>query len=358
MESGFMKAVIKPAKEPGVKLAEVPIPTIGATDVLIKIKAASICGSDLPIFTWDDPWTQNTIKPGEIIGHEFCGEIADIGGSVTNVAVGDFVVVEGHLNCGSCTQCRCGEAHVCPNIKLVGFERPGAFAEFIAVPASNVLPAGHLPLSYATLLDPLGCAMHAVSKAPLANNTVLITGCGPIGLMTIALAKMSGARKVFATEINQYRRDLALKMGADLVLNPHQDDVSAAIKKETLIDSGIDVYFEMSGDALALQQGFQTIRSGGQAVLLGLANEPVLFDFANDLIAKGITVHGVIGRTMYKTWIQAQKLLDSQLTVKPIDLKPIITHHFFIDEFEQAMKVAIDRDCGKVIIYPDKNLMP
>jgi len=357
MKPGMMRAVIKPGEGPGVQLARVPTPTIGTTDVLIKVKAASICGSDIPIYDWDDPWTRATVQPGQIIGHEFCGEVIERGEQVDIVSVGDLVAVEGHLNCGACTQCRNGEGNVCPNVKLLGFERPGAFAEYIAVPARNVIPLSRLPLSVAAILDPFGCAVHSVTKVPLVNNTILITGCGPIGLMTITLAKILGTRRIFATEVSQYRLDLATKIGADLALNPHSDDVETIVKKETAIDSGVDVLFEMSGNPEAIKLGFKVLRPGGQAILLGLPKEPVLFDFANELVSKSITVHGIIGRNIYKTWVQVQKFLDPACSTKSINLMPIITHHFLIDDFEKAMDLVRSRRCGKVILYMEEESM-
>ena len=352
-----MKAVIKPNRAPGLELTQVPIPTIGVRDVLIKVKAASICGSDIPIYNWDDPWVRDTIQPGQIIGHEFCGVVVECGKEVHEVAVGDFVTAEGHLNCGTCPHCRRGEAHICPNLKLLGFERPGAFAEYVAVPSSNVVRLNNLPLIVAAILDAFGNAVHAAMKVPLTNTMILVTGCGPLGLMVIALAKLSGASRTFATDISQYRLDLARKMGADIVLNPTNDDVEALIMEETVTDSGVDVLLEMSGSPEAMKQGFQVLRPGGQAVLMGLPKQPILFDFANDIVAKGITVHGVVGRIMYKTWNQVQKLLDPARSSRTVNLLPIITHRFMVEEFEKAMDLMLSGKCGKVVLFMDEESM-
>ena len=357
MELATMKAVVKPNRAPGLELARVPISTIGVQDVLVKVRAASICGSDIPIYQWDDPWVRNTIQPGLIVGHEFCGVVVERGEQVHEIAVGDFVTAEGHLNCGTCMHCRNGEAHICPNLRLLGFERPGAFAEYVAVPASNIIRLDNLPLIVAATLDAFGNAVHAAMKVPLTNTTILVTGCGPLGLMVITLAKFSGASRIFATDMSQYRLDLAIKMGADIGLNPTDDDVEALIMEETIANSGVDVLLEMSGSPEALKQGFEVLRPGGQAVLMGLSKQPILFDFANDIVAKGITVHGLVGRIMYKTWNQVQRLLDPAHSSRTVNLLPIITHRFMIEEFEKAMDLMLSGKCGKAVLFMDEESM-
>lgn len=348
-----MKAIVKPRRGVGLQVAEVPVPTLGVREVLVQVKAASICGSDIPIYDWNDPWVRSTIQPGQIIGHEFCGIVVDRGEHVHEVAIGDFVTAESHLNCGRCPRCRNGEGHICPNLKLIGFDRPGAFAEYIAVPASNVIHLKNLPLVIASVQDAFGNAVHATNKIPLTNNTVLVTGCGPIGLMAIALAKLSGARRIFATEISEYRLNLAVKMGVDFAMNPREDDISTLIRQETGEDAGVDVLLEMSGNSGALKQGFRMLRNGGQAVLLGLPKEPIEFDFANDVITRSISVHGIVGRIMFKTWDQAEKLLGSSQA----SLTSIITHRFLIDEFEKGIELMHSGKCGKVILFMDEESM-
>lgn len=352
-----MKAVIKPDQGYGLELTQVPVPAIGLNDVLIKVKAASICGSDLPVYEWNDPWVQTSVKPGTIIGHEFCGTIVEVGNGVSNLTIGDFVSAEGHVNCGRCSHCRSGEAHICPNLKLVGFERHGAFAEYIAVPAANVIRLAALPLAIGAILDPFGNAVHAVSKVKLSGLTVLVTGCGPLGLMTIALARFAGARFILATDVSDYRLKLAQEMGADSVLNVGTDDVGAAIVSETSAKSGFDVLFEMSGFAEALVQGFGQLRPGGQAVLMGLPKEPLEFDFANALIAKGITVHGVVGRLMYKTWEQALELLYTPRTYQALNLERIVTHRFMIEAYDEAFNLALSGQAGKVTFFFDEQTL-
>ena len=352
-----MRALIKPRSDVGFELADVPIPSIGPRDVLIKVLAASICGSDIPVYNWDDPWVRDTIHPGQIIGHEFCGEVVDVGEEVHEFAAVDFVTAEGHLSCGTCSHCRRGEAHVCPSLKLLGFERPGAFAEYVSVPASNVIRLERIPLILASILDPFGNAVHAAMKVPLGNTTVLITGCGPIGLMMIVLCKFLGVRRIFATEVSEYRRELAKQLGADYVMDPRAGDSWENVRRETAYDSGVDVFFEMSGSPIALKDGFSVLRAGGQAILMGLAKEPILFDFANDIVAKGISVHGIVGRLMYTTWDHTQKLLNSQHNPRPLNLLPIITHRFMIDEYETAMELINAGRCGKVILFPDAKVL-
>lgn len=357
MESTMMKAVIKPISGKGLKLTQVVTPTVGVRDVLIKVKAASICGSDIPIYNWDDPWVRETIQPGLIVGHEFCGVVVKCGEQVHQVAVGDFVTAEGHLNCGICTHCRSGQAHICPNLKLLGFERPGAFAEYVAIPESNVIRLKSLPLVFAAILDAFGNAVNATMKVPLTNAVVLVTGCGPLGLMVIMLAKLSGARQVFATDVSKYRLELADRIGADFTLNPTKEHVEAFIMKETLTYAGVDILIEMSGSPEALKQGFKVLRPGGQAVLMGLAKRPILFDFASDIVAKDITVYGTVGRIMYKTWNQVQRFLDPSYNSRHVNLAPMITHRFMIDEFKKAFDLMVLGKCGKIILFIDEQSM-
>jgi len=350
-----MRAVIKPRPGPGLELVEVPNPRVGQSDVLIKVQAASICGSDIPIYNWDDAWVRETIKPGQIIGHEFCGTVIDIGKEVYEIFVGDFVTAEGHLNCGRCFHCQIGEAHLCPTLKLIGFDYPGAFAEYISVPKSNVIRLQNLPMAIAAIQDSFGNAVHAAMRTQLASATVLITGCGPLGLMIIALAKFAGAHRVYAIDTSQYRLNLAMKMGTDIAMNPNEVDFEELIRQETVSQSGVDVLFEMSGAPQAISQGFKLIRNGGQAILMGLPKEPVSFDLSNDLIVKGITVHGLCGRLMYKTWHQTQKFLEVQADgTRPIDLLPLITHRLTIDDFEQGIALMKARQCGKIILLIDQ----
>lgn len=348
-----MKAIIKPDKSTGLRLVNVPIPEISPQDVLIKIKAASICGSDLPIFSWDDPWITSTVKPGQIIGHEFCGEVCRVGNNVTSIEIGALVTAEGHIFCGACFHCRTGAAHICPNQKTLGFDFPGAFAEYIKVPAKNVIILDDIPISIAAIQDPFGNAVHAISKANLLNKTILITGCGPIGLMCISLAKLSGSSRILVSDPSEYRLDIARKLGADYCFNPSKSNIKDEILSVAQESDGVDVFFEMSGNTEAIVNGFQAIRPGGKAVLLGLQKEPVFFDFANHLISKGISVDGVIGREVFKTWYETRKLLRNYSHQLYKDLETIVTHCFILEDFQKGFDLMHRGLCGKVLLMPN-----
>lgn len=348
-----MRAIVKARRGPGFELAEVPEPRVGATEVLVKVSAASICGSDVAAYDWDDPWVQRIVQPGQIVGHEFCGVVVELGEHVERIRVGDFVTAEGHLNCGECPRCASGEGHVCPNLKLLGFDAPGAFAEFVAVPESQVVRLPRLPETIGAIQDSFGNAVHAATKVSLTNSFVLITGCGPIGLMTIGLAKLSGARRIVATDLSVERLRLAKTMGAHWALNPRTDDVEALVLSQSRPETGADILLEMSGSPDAITQGFRLLRSAGVAVLLGMAARPVFFDFANDMIAKGITAHGVCGRLMNKTWDQAFGILESG----GIDLSLVITHRLALEDFIKGIDLMKRGLCGKVILFPDSRLV-
>jgi threonine 3-dehydrogenase len=350
-----MKAIIKPNVGLGLDIVERPIPEIEPHEVLIRVKAASICGSDIPIMNWDDPWVMSTVRPGQIIGHEFCGEVVKVGSNVTTIYVGSLVTAEGHIYCGVCYHCQTGAAHVCPNQRTLGYDYPGAFAEYIKVPASNVIGLGDLPIRIAAIQDPFGNAVHATSKANLLNRTVVIAGCGPIGLMCISLAKLSGAYKIIASDPIEYRLDLAEKLGAHHCINPSESVFEDEILAQTQETRGVDIFFEMSGNPEAIRAGFKATRPGGKAVLLGLPKQPLLFDFANDLITKGITVEGVIGREVFRTWHEAHRLLadpNSQL-IKNLEL--IITHILTFEEYELGFDLMQKGLCGKVLLVPSKD---
>src|SRR5271157_5620830 len=296
--SATMKALRKTHAGKGLQIENAQMPAIGPTDVLVRVRAASICGTDLHIYGWDR-WSQGRIKPPVTLGHEFCGVVEKIGEEVSAVKVGDFVSAEMHVNCGYCQQCRLGEAHICQNLKIIGIDLDGAFAEFVKIPATNIwkLDAA-IPEHYGAILDPLGNAVHTVLAGPIAGQTVLVTGCGPIGLMAIAVAKACGSSTVFATETNAERRAMATKMGADVVLNPSAEDAVAKILRETR-GTGVDALLEMSGNPVAIRQGFQALRVGGRASLLGIPAEGVALDLINDVILKGATIQGIYGLHMY-----------------------------------------------------------
>ncbi|MDH4207907.1 MAG: L-threonine 3-dehydrogenase [Anaerolineae bacterium] len=342
-----MKAIVKTSPGPGAELTTVDVPRPGPGEVLIKVKATSICGTDLHIFQWD-PWAASRIKPPIIFGHEFAGEVVVLGENVTSVQVGDFVSAETHIVCGVCHQCRSGQRHICQNVSIIGVDRQGCFAEYIVVPESNIWQnPPDMPAEVASVQEPFGNAVHTALSTELVAKNVLITGCGPIGLMAIAIAKAAGAEQVIGTEVMPYRIQLARTMGADLVLNPTDADVTAAITTSTA-GTGVDVLLEMSGNPSAIREGFAVLRCGGYAALLGIPAEPLGMDLANDLIFKGATVYGVTGRLVWKTWYQTKALLGSGA----VDVQPIITHRFPLEEFEQGMALMKAGQCGKVVLFP------
>ena len=343
-----MKALRKMQAGRGLSMETAPVPAIGAADVLVRVKTASICGTDLHIYGWDR-WSQGRIKPPLTLGHEFCGVVERVGEEVTAVKAGDFVSAEMHVNCGHCHQCRLGEAHICQNLRIIGIDQDGAFAEFVKIPASNIWkldPA--IPEHYGAILDPLGNAVHTVLAGPIAGQTALVTGCGPIGLMSIAVAKACGSSTVFATETNEKRRAMAKKMGADVVLNPAAEDAVGRILSETN-GTGVDVLLEMSGNPTAIQQGFKALRAGGRASLLGIPTENVPLDLVNDVIFKGATVQGIYGRRMYETWVQMTALLKAGR----LDLEPLFGERAPLEKFENAFTLLQGGLAGKVLLYPD-----
>lgn len=355
MPTETMKALVKSSQRKGLELLSVAVPTIGPHEVLIRVKATSICGSDIPVYDWDDPWVRETVLSGQIIGHEFCGTVVRYGEQVHMLSEGDLVTVEGHLNCGVCNHCRRGEGHICPHHKLIGFNSPGSFAEFIAAPASNVIRLeDRTPMILGSLLDPFGNAVHAAKAVSLVDSSILVTGCGPIGLMTMAIAKLSGARRIFVSDFSEYRLALARAMGADVTFNPNNTNVTDSILEATRADYGVDIVFEMSGSPDAIVQGFKSVRPGGEVVMLGLPKQDVTLDFSNDLIGKGIRVHGIVGRRLYSTWLHALGLLVTAEIPRRVNVLPMITHLLAIEEYEQGFDLMRSGQCGKVLLFMDE----
>jgi threonine 3-dehydrogenase len=343
-----MRALRKTQAGKGLQIEKTKVPSLGPTDVLVRVKATSICGTDLHIYGWDC-WSQGRIKPPVTLGHEFCGIVERIGEEVTAVKAGDFVSAEMHLNCGHCHQCRVGQAHICQNLKIIGIDIDGAFAEFVKIPSTNIWkldPA--IPEHYGAILDPLGNAVHTVLAGPIAGQTVLVTGCGPIGLMSIAVAKACGSSIVFATETNEHRREMAKKMGANFVLNPLAEDAVKEILEATG-GTGVDVLLEMSGNPAAIQQGFKALRAGGRASLLGIPTENVPLDLVEDVIFKGATVQGIYGRRMYDTWVQMTALLKAGR----VNLEPLFGERVEMENFEAAFAKLQSGLAGKILMYPN-----
>jgi threonine 3-dehydrogenase len=343
-----MLAVMKPEAKPGVEIRDVSVPQIGPTDVLVKVKVASICGTDLHIYNWDR-WAQGRIHPPLIPGHEFCGEVVAYGNEVTSAKEGDFVSAEMHVACGKCLQCRTGEAHICQFVKIIGVDADGAFAEYVRIPESNIWkldPA--IPQEYASILDPLGNAVHTVLAGEIAAKTVAITGCGPIGLFSIAVARAVGASTVFAIEVNQHRRKVAQQMKADFVLDPSKDDVNKIIMEQTG-GMGVDVVLEMAGHPTAIRTAFDIVRRGGRISLLGLTSKPIALNFSEDIIFKGLTIQGINGRRMYQTWYQMTALLKSG----KLDLHPVITDRMSMTDFSKGMERLTSGEASKILLYPN-----
>lgn len=343
-----MLAVVKPEAAPGAEIREVKIPAFGRTDVLVKVQVASICGTDLHIYEWDR-WAQGRIHPPLIPGHEFCGEVVAFGDEVTSVKEGDFVSAEMHVACGKCFQCRTGDAHICQKVKIIGVDADGAFAEYVVIPESNIwkLDPG-IPQEYASILDPLGNAVHTVLAGEIAAKTVAITGCGPIGLFSIAVAKAVGATTVIAIEVNEYRRRVAEKMKADIVIDPSREDARAIVAEQTG-GLGVDAVFEMAGHPDAIRTAFDIVRRGGRISLLGLTSKPISLNFSEDIIFKGLTIQGINGRRMYQTWYQMTALLKAG----KLDLHPVITDRIAMKDFSKAMARLKTGEASKILVYPN-----
>ncbi len=342
-----MKAIVKARAGPGLELREMPIPEIGARDVLIKTRAMSICGTDLHILNWD-PWAANRLKPPLIVGHEFCGDIVEVGKQVTEVKVGDFVSAESHIICHVCDLCRTGNGHICRNTKIIGVDRDGCFAEYVALPAENAwIDPPDMPPEIAALQENFGNAVHTALATPVVARKVLVTGCGPVGLMTILVALAAGARSIYATDVSDYRLRLAKKLGATLTINARTENVPEVIRAAT-DGEGVDVLLEMSGAPSAIRDGFSVLKKGGAAALLGLPGKPFDFDFGELLILKGITVFGIAGRKLWETWYESRGLLRSGA----VDLTPVVTHKFKMEEFEKAFATMARGESGKVVMIP------
>ncbi|MGH9490172.1 MAG: L-threonine 3-dehydrogenase [Terriglobales bacterium] len=343
-----MRALVKPAPAPGAEMRSVPVPDLGPRDVLVRVRIASICGTDLHIYEWDE-WSQRRLRPPLVFGHEFCGVVEKIGAEVEAVRPGDAVSAEMHLACGRCQQCRTGNAHVCRSLRILGVDADGCFAEFVRVPESNIWkldPA--IPPEYGAILDPLGNAVHTVLAGPIAARSVAVVGCGPIGLMGIAVCRAAGAGEIFALEINASRRALALRMGADHALDPRQQDAVAEIAGHTL-GGGADVVLEFSGHADGIRTAFALACPGARVSLLGLPAAPLELDLGSQVILKGLTVQGIHGRRMFETWYQMQAMLRGG----KLNLDPLFTDRLPLSAFAAAMEKLRQGEAAKVLLFPD-----
>jgi threonine 3-dehydrogenase len=341
-----VKAVIKAQPGVGVRIAEVPEPVAGEGEVLVRVEATSICGSDLAIYEWRD-WVAARMRTPRVVGHEFCGTIEALGPGVDRVSVGDFIAAETHIVDGTCHQCLIGERHVCDNVQIIGFDRDGCWAELVAIPAENAWVTDRsMPLEVASIQEPFGNAVHSATRGELRDQVVLVTGCGPIGLFCIGIARAEGAARVIATDVNPYRLGLANKMGADALLDTSSGDAVEAIREAA--GAPVDVALEMSGNAGAIEQALRALRPGGWISLLGLPVRPVTLDLNALVIQKGVTVYGIFGRRMWDTWEQTRRLLEGGL----VDVRPLITHRVGLDDVEEALQLLEHGESGKVVMFP------
>ncbi|MEL0095266.1 MAG: L-threonine 3-dehydrogenase [Planctomycetaceae bacterium] len=338
-----MKALVKRNSEPGLWLEDVEMPAVGINDVLIKVFRTGICGTDLHIYNWD-AWAQETIPVPMVVGHEFVGEVVDVGSNVVDFSAGDIVSGEGHVVCGRCRNCFAGRRHLCNDTKGIGVNRPGAFAEFIALPMTNVWKhAPSIDLDMATLFDPFGNAVHTALSFPVLGEDVLITGAGPIGCMAAAVCKFSGARNVVITDLNPYRLELALKMGATRAVNVLQEDLRE-VQNDIGMNGGFDVGLEMSGSPAAFRSMLENMFHGGRIAMLGIPSEQMPIDW-NKVVFNMLTIKGIYGREMYETWYKMTVLLQSGL-----DISPVLTHRFDVEDFKKGFEVMQNGDSGKVLL--------
>lgn len=338
-----MKSLVKAKREPGIWMRDVPIPEYGVNDVLIKIHKTAICGTDIHIYSWDE-WAQATIPVPMTVGHEFYGVIEKMGSEVNGLQIGQRVSGEGHLTCGMCRNCRAGRRHLCRNTLGVGVNRPGCFAEYLSMPASNVLVMpDNISAEQASILDPFGNATHCALAFDVVGEDVLITGAGPIGMMAVAIVRHIGARHVVITDVNDYRLDLARKMGATRAVNVKYQSINE-VMSELGMTEGFDVGLEMSGNPMALNDMMKSMNHGGHVAMLGIPPQETVIDW-NQVIFKGLVVKGIYGREMFETWYKMIAMLQSDLQISPV-----ITHCFPVDEYQQAFQIMASGQSGKVIL--------
>ena len=343
-----MLAVVKPERAPGAEFREVDLPSIGERDLLVQVKAAAICGTDIHIYDWT-PYAQERVKPPMIFGHEFCGEVVEAGSGVQRFKVGDLVAGETHIPCGECYQCQTGNQHICERMAILGVHTDGAFAEYTCLPDACAwkLPSGTSP-ELGAILEPLGVAVHGVLVDRIDNKSVAIFGCGPIGLFAVGAANAAGASKIFALDVVPVRLAMATKMAPQAVLlNPKEVDAVAAILEAT-DGRGVDVSIELSGSPMAAQQAFQVLRKGGRVSLVGLFSQPVELDLVGGIIYREAKVWGVTGRVMWDTWFQMSTLLKSG----KLDPTLVITHRFPMADFQEAIELARSGQAGKILLFP------
>ena len=344
--AGTMRALAKVEAGPGVELIERQVPEPGPGEVLLRVDAASICGTDLHLFQWDE-WAAENLVPPRILGHELAGTVIGIGPGVSRVREGDLVGVESHLFCWECAQCQRDEMHLCRDLRVIGVHVDGGFAEHVVIPEANAVESNGLDPAVVALQEPMGNAVHAAFAEPIEGRTVLVTGCGPIGLCAVGIARAAGAALVVATDTEPYRLDLARTMGADLALDASDPGTEARIMEATGGD-GVEVVLEMSGSPRALDQALRVITRGGRISLLGIFNGAVPIELSESVIMQGLRLHGIFGRRIYDTWERTQALLRSGA----LDVTPIITHRLDLSEWPKAFELLASRHAGKVVLLP------
>jgi len=341
----MMKTISKCTPQKGADLIDRPIPSIQDDEILVKVLATSVCGTDVHIYDYN-AWAKSRIKLPQIMGHELAGQVIQLGKDVHSVKLGDIVSAETHIICGTCEFCLNGQGHICQNTSILGVDRDGAFAQYIAIPAKNAwINNPDIDPAYLCVQEPLGNAIHTVSSGDVKNKTVAIVGVGPIGLMAVNVAKALGAALIIAVDINDYRLELSKTLGAHLALNSKHDDVTKIILEATQ-GYGVDVVCEMSGAPTALHQAFSFLKKGGRLSILGLPDEPMLIDVANEIVFKGITIHGITGRKIMETWAQGKTLIDAHL----LDLDKIVTHILPFEDYEHAFDLMHSGNCGKIVL--------
>ncbi|MCR9295931.1 MAG: L-threonine 3-dehydrogenase [bacterium] len=339
-----MKALVKKKSEPGLWMEEVPEPTLTINDLLIRIDRTGVCGTDLHIYQWDD-WARQTVPVPLVVGHEFVGEIVEVGSNVTDFKPGDIVSGEGHLVCGRCRNCMAGRRHYCKDTRGIGVNSPGAFAEYLALPMTNVwLHAPSIDRDVAAVFDPLGNAVHTALTFPVLGEDVLITGAGPIGCMAAAVARYAGARFVVVTDVNPWRLELAARMGATKTVDVRQSSLSD-VQRELGMHEGFDVGLEMSGNESAFRSMLNNMAHGGKIAMLGIPSKPMAIDW-NQVVFNMLTIKGIYGREMYETWYKMTVMLQGGL-----DISPVITHRYPADDFQQAFEAMSTGQTGKAILY-------
>ena len=343
-----MKALMKTERSPGAKIVDVAVPEPGPRDVIIRVKVAAICGTDIHIYDWNS-YAQARIKPPMIFGHEGCGEVVKIGDQVTRFKPGDLVAVEPHIPCGECRQCQTGSQHICEKMAIIGVHTDGLFSEFARIPTSCCwpLPKDSNP-DLGAILEPMGVAINGILKEDINNKSVALFGCGPIGLFGLAAVSAWGASRIFAVEPNAYRLDMAKKLVPQAVFIDSNNENPVDVIMEATGGTGVEVALEISGDVKAAKWVFQVTGKRGRVSLIGLPSQPVELSLTDDIIYKELRVYGSTGRMMWKTWYDAQKLLGSG----KFDPLPVITHRFPLEEFEQGMTLAKSRKAGKILFYP------